>query len=154
MKELVLSLVLSNLSYPVDINSQAFKDFYNSLEIIQLEPDEIESVVCGGVGACEGDYTFAYDYKRNLIHVPSTCGLENERCKAALMHEMVHFIQSFIGKHKSEASCYEELELEVEAYTLQHNYLKSVDINFGFINFQYSQYFLAHCLLQASKTRL
>jgi hypothetical protein len=150
MKELILTLVLSHLTYPVDIESYSFKAFFERLKIVQVAPSVIEHEVCGGIGACDGNYTFAYDYSRNLIQMPDTCGLENERCKAALMHEMVHFIQNYTGKHKVDASCYDDMQLEVEAYLVQHNYLQRVDIDFGFIHTHYAEYFLAQCLLQAS----
>jgi len=148
MKELLLTLVLSYLPYPVDTNTQEFKQYFNDLKIIKLEPEKIELEICGGVGACNGDYTFAYDDKTNIIHVPKSCNLEEHRCKAALLHELVHFIQSYSGKYTVGANCYDELQLEVEAYKLQNHYLKTVGINFGFISSHYSEYFLAHCLLQ------
>jgi len=148
MKELLLSLVLSYLPYSIDTNTQEFKQYVSDLKIIELEPEKIELEICGAVGACNGNYTFAYDDKTNIIHVPNNCNLEEHRCKAALMHEFVHVIQNYTGKYTVDASCYDELKLEVEAYKLQNHYLNTVGINFGFISSHYSEYFLAHCLLQ------
>jgi hypothetical protein len=148
MKELILSLVLTYLPYTVDTNTPEFKQYISDLKIIELEPEKIELIVCGAVDACNGNHTFAYDHKMNIIHVPSTCNLEELRCKAALMHEFVHVIQNYTGKYTENASCQDDLQLEVEAYTLQNHYLNTVGINFGFIINRYSEYFLAHCLLQ------
>ena len=151
MKELLLSLVLSYLPYSIDTDTEEFKQFFSDLKIIKLEPEKIELEICGGVGACNGNYTFAYDDKKNIIHVPTSCNLEEHRCKAALLHEFVHFIQNYSGKYTVDASCYDQLQLEVEAYKLQNQYLKKLGIDFGFISSQYSEYFLANCLLQEFK---
>lgn len=151
MKELFLCLVLSYLPYSIDTDTQEFKQFFSDLKIIELEPEKIELEICGGMGACDGDYTFAYDDKKNIIHVPNSCDLEEHRCRAALLHEFVHFIQNYSGKYTVDASCYEQLKLELEAYKLQSQYLQKVGINFGFISSQYSEYFLAHCFLQEYK---
>ncbi len=91
------------------------------LRVAKLHPDELRRVVCGG-RRC-GAVAF-FDDRTRTVYVDERLDLERSPvAKSYVIHEVLHYFQLLDGKLTVDMSCQERLELELEAYRIQNEYL-------------------------------